>query len=207
MAHLGKVLKRKAEKNPRENKKSQVLVRTGLTHWWGCLGRAKLVPLSRGQSCLLSPLPRPALPTTLGGLQSGWLPITAGRAGPHEVQFPHSTPESASEHPSSPSCRALFRSTLPHCGPKSPPRAPDGSRDPSNDQGVFIAPDTCLLSHFSHVRLFVTPWTVARQAPLSMGFSRQEYWSGLPCPPSRGSSPPRDQTHVSYISCTGNRAH
>ena len=32
------------------------------------------------------------------------------------------------------------------------------------------------------VRLFVTPWTVARQAPLSMGFSRQEYWSGLPFP-------------------------
>ena len=30
----------------------------------------------------------------------------------------------------------------------------------------------------SHVRLFVTPWTVAHQAPLSMGFSRQEYWSG-----------------------------
>ena len=41
----------------------------------------------------------------------------------------------------------------------------------------------CLLSHFSRVRLFATPWTVARQAPLSMGFSRQEYWSGLPCPP------------------------
>ena len=33
-------------------------------------------------------------------------------------------------------------------------------------------------------RLFVTPWTVALQAPLSMGFSRQEYWSGLPFPPS-----------------------
>ena len=30
---------------------------------------------------------------------------------------------------------------------------------------------------------FSTPWTVAQQAPLSMGFSRQEYWSGLPCPP------------------------
>ena len=29
----------------------------------------------------------------------------------------------------------------------------------------------------------MTPWTVARQAPLTMGFSRQEYWSGLPCPP------------------------
>ena len=32
---------------------------------------------------------------------------------------------------------------------------------------------------FSGVQLFVTPWTVAHQAPLSMGFSRQEYWSGL----------------------------
>ena len=40
-----------------------------------------------------------------------------------------------------------------------------------------------LLSHFSHVQLCVTLWTVAHQAPLSMGFSRQEYWSGLPCPP------------------------
>ena len=40
-----------------------------------------------------------------------------------------------------------------------------------------------MLSRFSHVRLFVTPWTVAGQASLSMGFSRQEYWSGLPCPP------------------------
>ena len=36
---------------------------------------------------------------------------------------------------------------------------------------------------FRPIRLLVTPWTVARQAPLSMGFSRQEYWSGLPCPP------------------------
>ena len=34
----------------------------------------------------------------------------------------------------------------------------------------------------SHVQLFVTPWTVARQTLLSMGFSREEYWSGLPCP-------------------------
>ena len=45
----------------------------------------------------------------------------------------------------------------------------------------------CVLSHFSCVRLFATLWTVANQAPLSMGFSRQEYWSGLPSPPS----PPR----------------
>ena len=40
-----------------------------------------------------------------------------------------------------------------------------------------------MLSCFSRVRLFVTLWTVAHQAPLSMGFSRQEYWSGLPCTP------------------------
>ena len=40
-----------------------------------------------------------------------------------------------------------------------------------------------MLNRFSHVRLLVTPWTVVRQVPLSMGFSRQEYWSGLPCPP------------------------
>ena len=38
-----------------------------------------------------------------------------------------------------------------------------------------------VLSHFSHVQLFVTLWTAAHQAPLSMGFSRREYWSGLPC--------------------------
>ena len=42
---------------------------------------------------------------------------------------------------------------------------------------------TGVLSCFSRVPLFATPWTVARQAPLSMGFSRQEYRSGLPCPP------------------------
>ena len=43
----------------------------------------------------------------------------------------------------------------------------------------------CMLSCFSRVLLFVTPWTVAHQFPLSVGFSRQKYWSGLPCPPPR----------------------
>ena len=51
----------------------------------------------------------------------------------------------------------------------------------------------------SRVRLFATPWTVAYQAPSSMGFSRQEYWSGLPFSFSRGSSRPRDRTQVSRI--------
>ena len=39
------------------------------------------------------------------------------------------------------------------------------------------------VSHLSCIQLFATPWTVAHQAPLSVGFSRQEYWSGLPCSP------------------------
>ena len=40
----------------------------------------------------------------------------------------------------------------------------------------------CVLSRFSGVQLFATLWTVARRAPLSMKFSGQDYWSGLPCP-------------------------
>ena len=44
----------------------------------------------------------------------------------------------------------------------------------------------CVLNHFSHVQFFVTLWAVAHQAPLSMGFSRQDYWSGLPLPPPGG---------------------
>ena len=53
----------------------------------------------------------------------------------------------------------------------------------------------CVLSHFNRVRLCVTPWTVAHQAPLSMGFSRQEYWTGLLFPslgylPDPGIEPP-----------------
>ena len=52
----------------------------------------------------------------------------------------------------------------------------------------------CMLSCFSRIQLFATPWTLARQPPLSMEFSRQEYWSGLPCPlqgifPTQGSNP------------------
>ena len=53
----------------------------------------------------------------------------------------------------------------------------------------------CLLSCFNHVWLFATPWTVAHAAPLSMAFSGQECWSGLPCPL------PGDQTCVSCGSC------
>ena len=54
----------------------------------------------------------------------------------------------------------------------------------------------CVLSC---VQLFATPWTVACQAPLSMGFSRQEYWSGLPFP-LPGDLPDQEIEHVSHES-------
>ena len=56
-----------------------------------------------------------------------------------------------------------------------------------------------ILSHFSRVRLFAALWTVAHQALLSMGSSRQEYWSGLPCPPP-GDLPDPGLGHVSLTS-------
>ena len=58
----------------------------------------------------------------------------------------------------------------------------------------------CVLSRFSHVRLFVTPWTTAHRAPLSTGFSSQEYWSGLPCPPP-GDLPNPGIESRSHVSC------
>ena len=42
---------------------------------------------------------------------------------------------------------------------------------------------SAVLSHFSRVQVFASLWTVVHKAPLSMGFCRQEYWSGLLCPP------------------------
>ena len=60
-------------------------------------------------------------------------------------------------------------------------------------KNIFLPKDTikkihiscmcvCMLSHFSRVQLFATPWTVVHQASPSMEFSRHEYWSGLPFP-------------------------
>ena len=54
----------------------------------------------------------------------------------------------------------------------------------------WLAVCACTLSHVSRVWLFATQWTAARQAPLSIEFPRQEYWSGLLCAPFRGSSNP-----------------
>ena len=62
----------------------------------------------------------------------------------------------------------------------------------------------CTLSQFSHVRLFATPWTVARQAQLSVRFSRQEYWSGLPCLPP-GDLPHSGIKSAFHVSCISRR--
>ena len=52
------------------------------------------------------------------------------------------------------------------------------------ESGTETCVRECMLSPFGHVHLFVTQWT-ACQTPLSLGLSRQEYWSRLPCPPPR----------------------
>ena len=49
-------------------------------------------------------------------------------------------------------------------------------------EGTYLNMLLLLLSRFSRVRLCATPWTAAYQAPPSMGFSRQQYWSGVPLP-------------------------
>ena len=61
----------------------------------------------------------------------------------------------------------------------------------------------CVLSCFSCVWLFMTPRTIGHQAPLSMGFSRQEYWSELPCPLPGDLPWPGDRNCFSCISCGG----
>ena len=70
-------------------------------------------------------------------------------------------------------------------------------------KGLVLILVVGVLGCFSLIWLFTTLWTLAHQAPLSKGFSRQEYWSGFAMPSSRGSSQPRDWTQVSYDSCIG----
>ena len=69
----------------------------------------------------------------------------------------------------SPCCRNALKASIP---------AP-------NQEGACVCADLLqsMLNCYSRGRLFVTLWTAGHQAPLSMGFSRQKYWSGLPCPP------------------------
>ena len=83
-----------------------------------------------------------------------------------------------------------LQSCLTLCDPidGSPPSLPRPWDPPGKNTGVgchFLL--QCMkrnvkLKSFSHVQLLATPWTAAYQAPLFMGFSRQEYWSGVPSP-------------------------
>ena len=73
------------------------------------------------------------------------------------------------------------------------PSEPSGERERER-VNVSLRVRSCL-----SVRLFATPWTIARQAPLSIGFSRQEYWSGLPCPHPRDLPDPGIKS-VSFMS-------
>ena len=63
--------------------------------------------------------------------------------------------------------------------------------------------NACMLSHFSRIQLFVTLWAIARQAPLSMGFLTQEYWSGLPCSPPSDLHDPGIEFGTFHVSCIG----
>ena len=71
---------------------------------------------------------------------------------------------------------------------------------------ISVSYNSVLCLVFSHVRFFVTPWTIACQAPLSMGSSQQQYWSGLPFPPpgdlpNPGIKPTSLILH--FVSCIG----
>ena len=72
-----------------------------------------------------------------------------------------------------------------------------GGKPPEEELCVPFSPLLCQVA--SVINSFVTLWIVAHQAPLSMGFSRKEYWPGLLCPPPRGISNPG----IEPISCAG----
>ena len=67
----------------------------------------------------------------------------------------------------------------------------NGTVSPLDDR---VCVCVCVLSRFSRVRLFATPWTVAHLAPRSMEFFRQEYWNGLPFPTAKDLPGPETET-------------
>ena len=73
-----------------------------------------------------------------------------------------------------------------------------------NEHYYTICVKLCVPCCFSCAQLFVTPWTESCQAPLSMGFFRQEHWSGLPCPPP-GDLPDPGVEPVGLVSCMASR--
>ena len=98
-----------------------------------------------------------------------------------------------------------IQSCLTHCDPidGSPPGSPGlGILQARTLEWVAISFSNAWkwkvkVKSLSHVRLFATPWTAAYQGPPPMGFSREEYWSGVPLP-SQLSSPAIKNLHVTY---------
>ena len=76
------------------------------------------------------------------------------------------------------------------------------SPEPVLPTTVCVCVCVCVKS-LSRVQLFPTPWAVAHQTPLPMGFSRQEYWSGLPFPPPGDLPDPGIEPVPTYVSCIG----
>ena len=74
-----------------------------------------------------------------------------------------------------------------------------------HDSSVCVCVCVCACVRAHTLKSWAAPWTGAHQAPPSMGFSRQEYWSGLPWPPPGESSQPRDWTYICCVSCIGRR--
>ena len=111
----------------------------------------------------------------------------------------------------SPSCLSPVWICTHFRGPRWEPMTTQPAEEESSGVSVLLwilwaysSEFMCVLGHFSRVWHFLTPWTVARQVPLSMGFSRQEYQRGLPYPP------PGDLLNPgivpgSHVSCIGRR--
>ena len=82
----------------------------------------------------------------------------------------------------------------------------DGMKSPHFWRWIWmlsVCVHACVLSHFSRVWLFATPWSTAHQAPLSMGILQVRILEWVAMLSSGGSSWPRDWTHISYVSWTG----
>ena len=156
---------------------------------------------------LLLPFPRHR-PT------NAWLPLRPGLRGPGEEHRYRSSLNiyTNSSYVMPPGCCFMYIPYLPHLAGLclSVPlcshlyngfivlsqKAGKGTEPCLEGWAPFLVGVRCsvlcyVLSRFSHVQLSVTFWDVARQAPLSMGFSRQEYWSVLPCPSSGDLPNPR----------------
>ena len=111
------------------------------------------------------------------GWSRGWLPCCVVRAEPQVCcGGEHLLTELHLRSGRTGSTAAPLAGELTECSEVALARCPRIPKlAPSRQKGS-------LPSCFSRLQLFATPWTIAQQAPLSMGFPRQDYWSGLPCP-------------------------